>query len=82
MAARNKLCPLTEAAWGGEECWGEAPKESIRWRCVLESGCLEGRELHGWFEQLQSKARVGGEFLGEDPDPLLSCDLQGLGAAL
>ena len=81
MAARDKLCPLTEAAWGGEECWGEAAEANNRWRRVLESGCLEGRELHRWFEGLQSEARVGGEFLGEDPDPLLSSDLQGLGGS-
>ena len=81
MAARDKLCTQMETDWGGEECWGEAAEPSNRWRVVLESGCLEGRELQRWFQMLQSEATEAGPYLGEPPDPLLNSDLQGLGGS-
>ena len=81
MAARDRLCTLKEADWGGEGCWGEAADPSSRWRVLLQSDCLEGRELRRWFEGLQREAIEGAEYLGEVPDPLLSSDLQGLGGS-
>ena len=79
MTAKDNLCPMMEAVWGGEECWGEAADPQARWSVVLRSGCQEGVEMRRVWKGVQVEAKEGAEFLGEPTDPLLVSDLEGLG---
>ena len=62
MAGMGKVCPQLA---GGEECWAEGAPDD-RWRCMLESGCVEGRELEQLWGRVTGEAVLCCNFLGEE----------------
>ena len=78
-AGLDKICPMMEDTWGGEDCWGEVALVQNRWRKVLASGCNEGQELHRAWTRIQTEGRNAAEWLGEDVPSVLDTPVEGVG---
>ena len=81
MSARGKICPQLEQVWGGRECWGEGADSETRWRVLLSSGCMEGRELREVWDKVKGEAVESADWLGVELQEVFVSAVEGVGGS-